>query len=433
MPETLTETWGATLRRDPGATAVIEPADGRVWTRAELGARAAAWGAALGEEAARAFRRKVGLAAANGIGWWEACLGLLSIGAVPVFIDSTEPVARRREIAEGVGACALWTEGTRLVKVTSGSSGDPRAWLFTDAQMLADSRQICATMGIRPGDLNLAAIPLGHSYGLGNLVIPLLDQGTPMVCADSPLPNALAGVCERWKPTVFPAVPALLDALVRGDVHPAALASLRTVISAGAAMPPALAAAFASRFHTRVHNFYGASETGGICYDRSGESTLSGRSVGAPLEGVSLRWTRGKRFRVVSAAVTAGGSFCPKDRGELNSRGELVLLGRVGRMVKLGAKRLDLGEAERVLRGVEGVRDVHVSVDASRPDSLVAVVASARLTPREIRSALQGATAAWKIPRRIIVLPSLPATARGKVDPEAIARLISRQEGRAGE
>ena len=49
---------------------------------------------------------------------------------------------------------------------------------ITDAQMLADGRQICATMGIRPGDLNLGLIPFGHSYGLGNLVVPLLTQSS---------------------------------------------------------------------------------------------------------------------------------------------------------------------------------------------------------------------------------------------------------------
>ena len=61
-----------------------------------------------------------------------------------------------------------------LVKLTSGSTGQPRALPFIDAHMLADGSQICAGMDIRATDLNLAIIPFGHSYGLGTLVLPLL-------------------------------------------------------------------------------------------------------------------------------------------------------------------------------------------------------------------------------------------------------------------
>jgi non-ribosomal peptide synthetase component E (peptide arylation enzyme) len=43
----------------------------------------------------------------------------------------------------------------------------------------------------------------------------------------------------------------------------------------------------------------------------------------------------------------------------------------------------------------------------------------------ELRAALVPTTAAWKIPKRWIVLPALPLTARGKVDTRALhARLF---------
>ena len=34
-------------------------------------------------------------------------------------------------------------------------------------------------MDIRPDDVNFGAIPMSHSYGFSNLVMPLLAQGTP--------------------------------------------------------------------------------------------------------------------------------------------------------------------------------------------------------------------------------------------------------------
>ena len=49
--------------------------------------------------------------------------------------------------------------------------------------------------------------------------------------------------CASRRPTVFPAVPTLLRAMVRSELAPAQLSSLRLVISAGAALPAEVAAA----------------------------------------------------------------------------------------------------------------------------------------------------------------------------------------------
>jgi non-ribosomal peptide synthetase component E (peptide arylation enzyme) len=41
-------------------------------------------------------------------------------------------------------------------------------------------------------------------------------------------------------------------------------------------------------------------------------------------------------------------------------------------------------------------------------------------TSAAVRSALHGDTAAWKIPKRVVVMATLPLTERGKVDGRAI-------------
>ncbi|HEV8074154.1 MAG TPA: AMP-binding protein, partial [Opitutaceae bacterium] len=343
MPTTLLSKWQKLVRAAPQATAVIEAAGEKVFSRAEIAARAEAWRAARTEALAG---QRVSFALPNGAAWFEVFLGLLQAGAVPAAIDAAEPPAAQRELARAVGATWLWSDGRMekiseprrprrhdlcLLKITSGSSGAPRALAFTHAQMLADGRQVCRTMGIGPGDLNLAVIPLGHSYGLGNLAVPLLAQGTPLVCASAPMPHALAADCARWQPTVFPAVPALLRALAASDIAPGALDSLRLVISAGAPLPVETALAFFEKTGRSPRAFYGTSETGGITFDRGGEATRLGRSVGPPLAGVRLRFGRGQRLVVASAAVAGRGSHAPADSAELNAQGELVLLGRAGR------------------------------------------------------------------------------------------------------
>jgi acyl-coenzyme A synthetase/AMP-(fatty) acid ligase len=290
--------------------------------------------------------------------------------------------------------------------------------------MLADGHQICAGMRITPDDLNFAVIPLGHSYGLGNLVLPLLAQGTPIVCAGAPLPHALAADLARWKPTVFPAVPALLRALAASDVPAENLASLRTVVSAGSTLTPEIARAFHAKFALKPHNFYGSTETGGIAYDCCGDATLAGLSVGTPLQGVTLTPFRGGRFRVTSSAVFRTGSFCPADRAALNADGELVLHGRTGRMVKIAGRRLDLGELEQSLRRLPDVRDAFVAPHPHHPGELAAVVATP-LAPSALRPLLRAQLASWKLPRRLVTTAEFPLTARGKPDTRALHAMLA--------
>jgi len=378
----------------------------------------------------------------NGPEWFHAFLGLLAAGAVPAPIDTSEPGDTRVAIARSIGASHLWCEGCLfplgaparprshrarecLVKVTSGTSGAPKAISVTDGQMAADGRQICESMGIGPADGNLAAIPLGYSYGLGNLVAPLLLQGSRVVCVSSTLPHALATDALRLKPTVFPAVPPLLGALVDSDVPARSLASIRLFISAGAPISPEVARAFAAKFGRRIHGFYGTSETGGITFDRGGEATLAARSVGAPLAGVRIAVGKGGRFSVTGPAVTGRGAFSPSDRAALNASGELVLLGRIGRMAKVAGRRLDLSEIEAALRSVPGISDAFADVGAG-PDSALAAAAATALPTTEIRRALRHRLASWKIPARIVALAKFPVTHRGKTDARALRQVLSK-------
>ncbi len=435
----LVRAWRRTWRARAAEIAVVQAADGATATFGELEARATRWRAAHAPDPAALAGRAVVLAVPNGLGWLEIFLALQQAGAVAVPLDALEPPAAQERIADALRA-GFWWDGTRLVplpgarrfrdpetcliKLTSGSTGEPRALVFTAAQMLADARQVTATMGITPRDRNYALIPLGHSYGLGNLTIPLLAQGIPLVCGSAALPHAIAADFARWRPTVFPGVPAMWRALAQSD---AALPTLRLGISAGAPLAPEVAREFAARTGRRLHAFYGSSETGGIAYDRDGTAALAG-GVGQAMRGVRLAAARGGRLVVSSAAVFthgnrrragAWGAHLMADRVASDGAGRLTILGRAGTTVKLAGRRVDLAEVTAVLRRLPGVRDAWVAVGGESEPVLGAVVASAR-TPADLRAALQTDTAAWKIPKRWRIVAELPLTARGKVDTHAL-------------
>ena len=147
---TLLAAWNRTVTAAPDAPALIDAAAARTWSRRELDARATAWHATHGAAVAG---RTIVFAEANGSEWLVLFLGLLKSDAVAVALDPGEPPLAQRTIATAIHASFLWIDGRleslaarrraprdgrRLLKLTSGSTGTPRALAFTDAQMLAD-------------------------------------------------------------------------------------------------------------------------------------------------------------------------------------------------------------------------------------------------------------------------------------------------------
>ena len=443
MSHALIKAWERTLRRCGNKCAVVQAADGLAVTFQELDERASAWLATHVSHPNAMTGRAVVFAAPNSISWLEIFIGLMRAGALTVPLDAGEPLVAQRTLAESLRASHLWN-GLKLVpilgaklyrdpalcliKMTSGTTGQPRPLVFTAKQLLADGRQVTGSMGIGPRDLNYAMIPLGHSYGLGNLTVPLVAQGIPLVCGTAPLPHAIAADFVRWHPTVFPGVPALWRALAASEVE---LKSLRLGVSAGAPLPVEVARDFAVRFGKRLHSFYGSSETGGITYDATGLPTLRG-GVGQGLRGVKLAVLSGQRLRVSSAAVlTCGhrrrvrkfGAWIMADSVAINARGELTLLGRRGTTVKIAGRSVNLTEVAAALRRLNGVQDAWVGVSSASEPVLGAVVVANRPVS-DLRMALHTHTSAWKIPKKWAVIATLPLNARGKPDTRALKALV---------
>ena len=413
----------------------------------------------------------VAVSAHNGPGLLASLLALRRADLAAVLLDGQAPPAEALRVAQALGASALlrcltswpaaaddwetcWLPGAgseralclpgiAVIKLTSGSTGAPRGIATPAAALLADDAALARTMGLRADDRLVAAIPMSHSYGLSSLVLPALVRGTPLVMPeDSGLFGPLAAA-ERLGATVLPTVPPYLDALLRLSQVPGRPRSLRLVIAAGAPLSAHTAAGFRDLYGLPVHVFYGASECGGICYDREGGAAERG-SVGSPVEGVEVeldagpagdRDAGGSVIVVRSPAVAAGyvpdpdhrlagGRFVAGDLGRWQ-QGELVLLGRHDGMVNIKGKKVNPREVESVLAELGGVEEA-VVLGVPLPDRggevLRAVIACrpGRLTREEVLAWCRERLAAHKIPRSLILLPEIPRTARGKLDRAAL-------------
>lgn len=329
--------------------------------------------------------------------------------------------------------------GAAMIRLTSGSTGVPRGALVTPAQLAADGRAIVKKMGITPGDTNVAAIPLGHSYGFDNVILPLVMQGTPALLLERPLPSLILRALASRRPTVLPAVPYLIDLLARHPGGPPSRSGLRLCISAGAPLAASTSEAFRKRFGVKVRSFYGASECGGITFDDGGFLESFDGSVGTPLPGVRIEIRRrglghlppGEGRVVVRGPAVAtrylpdgspdlgDGRFRTSDIGRLDPRGRLHLTGRLSSLINVSGKKINPLEIEMLLREAGGVEDAVVMGvrDPLRGQKVEAWVAGRRLRDAApLRRLLAGRLSPWKMPRIIHLVRSIPRTRRGKVD-----------------
>ena len=336
---------------------------------------------------------------------------------------------------------ADWGENVpSLLKLTSGTTAAPRAIRFRSHQLLADCNQICDTMDISGDDLNFGVIPVSHSYGFSNLLTPLIARGVPIVVSRDRTPRAVLAGLARTGATVFPGTPAFYQAFCDiGDVPP--LPKLRLCISAGAPLSSAVAKKFFEKFKQPIHSFYGASECGGICYDRHG-TTFEDGLVGQPMQGVEVELIdpteSASQIRVRSAAVSDGyfpepndqklgnGVFVPDDLLERHDSA-LKIVGRISDVINVAGKKVNPAEVEAQLLRFKGVRQ---AVVFGRPTGAglrnEEVAACVRASPdvsesdllRFCRTALSG----WQVPKRIFIVDIIPTNERGKISRRELAR-----------
>jgi len=329
-------------------------------------------------------------------------------------------------------------EGPRpdLLKITSGTTGAPRAVRFRESQLLADCRNICETMGIRPNDVNFGVIPFSHSYGFSNLIAPLLYQGTALVCSTDRMPRAVYSHLRNCRATVFPGTPALFQALSSlSDVS--SPASIRLCISAGAPLASEISRQFHSRYGLKIHSFYGSSECGGIAYDRSEDPERPSGFVGTPVNGVEVIKIDDDRIAVRGANVADGYfpvsdidvldgmQFVPGDIIEWSGLG-LRLIGRVSDFVNIAGKKVHPAIIEEHLRKLPGVIDAIVFgiPSATRNEELVAyVVASNAVSRQLLESHCRDGLSSWQVPREFQIVAELPFNQRGKINRSELSRM----------
>jgi acyl-CoA synthetase (AMP-forming)/AMP-acid ligase II len=360
--------------------------------------------------------------------------------------------AIRRMPADGPS----WRQGETdalVLRVTSGSTGFSKIAVMREQSLVNDGRHVIEAMGISSHDISAATVPMAHAYGMGNLLLPLILEGSPIAMRDRFVYAQWASDVTELGVTMFPGVPFIFDHLRRADAAAAPLSRLRLVVTAGAPIDFETLRYFKDRFGVKIHSLYGTTETGSITFDSS--DALSDRvTVGWPMPETTVVLSEtddvrsGGRVLVRGSAVSRGyafneavdesapvftpDGFLTGDLGRLADDGQLVLVGRVSAFVNVAGRKVSPGEIERVIAELPDVSQVWVLgvTDGARGQELVACVSrrNGSLSAAAVRTHCAAILSPYKVPKRIVFADELPVTSRGKVTRQTVEALLKSRE-----
>jgi O-succinylbenzoic acid--CoA ligase len=323
-----------------------------------------------------------------------------------------------------------------LMIPTGGSSGSVKFARHDEETISAAVRGFTQHFGM-PQVNAMSVLPLHHVSGLMAWLRCALTGGEfhPLdwkAVAGGQYP-ALPPKPAGW---VISLVPTQLERLLHNETAVAWLKSFRVVFVGGASAWPALLDAAADR-GLPISPGYGMTETAAMITALHPAEFLAGaRSSGAALPHATLRIDETDRiilggpslFRGYYPEWRATAAFPTQDRGRLDHRGHLHVLGRIDAMIITGGEKVEPGELEAVLRGTGQFPDVIVLglPDTRWGQEVVAIYpGSAHPNFHQVIPATNR-LADYKRPKRFIpLIGPWPANAQGKVNrAELMARVI---------
>ena len=349
-----------------------------------------------------------------------------------------------------------------VVMFTSGTTGIPKGASLSYSALRGSLSGIAVGNGL-PDDgrspaqpargPRIVLVPVAHMGGfLGVLTAWWL--GKPALLVQKFSSERVFDLAAKYRLGVLGLTPAMVWELAQDDSG-RALPNVDSVIVGTAAIPEATRLAFEQKYHVPVLRNYGQTEfAGAIAFERPQDIAAGRRPDGtvghvAPGVEVAIFGTDGAEVptgevgEIAARAASAMSGYLGSDGkpataedwlrtgdlGRLDADGFLFVVGRVRDMIVCGGFNIYPAQLEAALNELPAVADSAVGAIPDErlgevPVAAVVMKQGAKLGAESVRDALRSRLAAYELPRRVVFVDAIPRHDTGKVDRDAVGRLV---------
>ena len=336
------------------------------------------------------------------------------------------------------------------IQYTSGTTGVPKGAMLSHGNLMANAAQGRAWVpGLTPGqEVVYAVLPMFHAYGLTLCLTFAMSMGARLVLFPRFDVDLVLTAAKKHPPTFLPAVPPIYERLATAARECGIdLTATRFAISGAMALPRETLELWEDVTGGLLVEGYGLTETSPVALGNPIGSDRRPGAVGVPFPSTDIRVVdpedptrdrapgeRGEllirgpqvfggywgRPEETAAALLDGGWFRTGDIVVVDPDGFVSVVDRIKEIIITGGFNVMPSEVEAVLRTVPGITDAAV-VGLPKHDGSEDVVAAVTTEPgvelvvEDVRARCRADLAAYKVPRRVVVVDELPRSQIGKV------------------
>ena len=351
------------------------------------------------------------------------------------------------------GALSAGPDDLCVMPYTSGTTGHPKGCMHTHRTSMSTLVAGVQWFGINQDAVYLAVLPFFHVTGLQGSMNGPLWVGATVVLLPRWDRNAAAELIERYGISSWTAIPTMvIDFLMNPELDNYDLSSITRMSGGGAAMPEAIAQKMLDRGITYVEG-YGLSETMGPTHINPSDRPKK-QCLGIPIFDVDARVVDpetlcelppGEVGEIVisgpqvflgywkqdssSAFVDIDGKRFLRtgDLARTDEDGYFFMVDRLKRMINASGYKVWPAEVEALMYQHPAIAEACViaAKDAHRGETVKCLVAlkeayRGRITEAEIVAWAHANMAAYKSPRIVELVSTLPKSATGKVQWRAL-------------
>jgi long-chain acyl-CoA synthetase len=342
------------------------------------------------------------------------------------------------------------TDDVALIQYTSGTTGTPKGAVLTHRNLIANAAQSRAWVPqIQPGDGSVvyAILPMFHAYGLTLCLTFAMSMASRLVLFPAFDPDLVLTAMKQHPPTFLPAVPPIYARLQHAaDSKKVSLAGIEIGISGAMPLSQDIVEPWEERTGGYLVEGYGLSECSPVIMANPVSDARRLGTIGLPFPSTEARvadpddasvvlgvdepgelQVRGPQVfsgywgkaEATDEVFTPDGWFRTGDIVAIDADGYVRIVDRLKELIITGGFNVSPSEVEDTLVKHPSVREVTVVgiTHAGNEQVVAAVVPTdpATFDADALRAYAREHLAAYKVPRRVVVVEDLPRSMIGKV------------------